>query len=594
MLIVNSSFANNGAESLVANTHIAYDHQLKTMPRVNIVKSNFTLGLGGGMVLFYGNDNEAKIIVENSTFSHNIAQYQGGAVCVALLGVGSIEFNNCTVYNNTVQQFDGGGVYISSHKNGSVVFCDCIIYNNVAQQFYGGGVYIGSNGNSIIEFHNCSIYNNTSKHNGGGIALSGGGTITFHNCTICSNTAQQNGGGVTLSTSQGISIEFHNYIIYNNTAQQYGGGLNIISYDYEIDIIEFSNCKIYNNTVQNFGRGGGVYIDLYKGSGGGSIEFSNCSIYNNKAQHYGAGGGVGVHSAGGDSIEFLKCSIYNNVAQNAGGGVYIDLYEGGGSIDFSNCTIYNNIAQSEGGGVYINLYDGGGTIKLHNCTIHDNAAYLGSGLFLRSLQINSRATFNFKNVLFHFNKARNKLAIYQKVYQSAVVLFNIVNVTFDQIEISNHNTTGLVGVNSQIKFDGHSTFVNNSGIDGGGIALYKSSRLLLKNNVNKTLNISFINNHASESGGGIFASQVLDVDKSIDCSFKVIHHHSYYNPSAVLYFINNTADISGDILYGGNVDNCLNDDEFNNLFIYSQQMGLSVVSSDPIQVCLCFLLEISP
>ena len=272
VLIVNSSFANNGAESLVANTHIAYDHQLKTMPRVNIVKSNFTLGLGGGMVLFYGNDNEAKIIVENSTFSHNIAQYQGGAVYVALLGVGSIEFNNCTIYNNTVQQFDGGGVYISSHKNSSIVFCDCIIYNNIAQQFYGGGVYI-------------------------------------------------------------------------------------------------------------------------------------------------------------------------------------DLYEGGGSIDFGNCTIYNNIAQSEGGGVYIDLYDGGGTIELHNCTIHDNAAYFGSGLFLHSLQIKSRAIFNFRNVLFHFNKARNKLAIYQKVYQSAfvlfnivyqsaVVLFNIVNVTFDQIEISNHNTTG--------------------------------------------------------------------------------------------------------------------------------------------------------
>ena len=204
---------------------------------------------------------------------------------------------------------------------------------------------------------------------------------------------------------------------------------------------------------------------------------------------------------GGGSIDFSSCTIYNNIAQSEGGGVYIDLYDGGGTIELHNCTIYNNIVQSDGGGVYIDLYKGGGSIEFSNCTIHDNTAYLGSGLFLRSLQINSRATFNFKNVLFHFNKARNKLAIYQKVYQSAVVLFNIVNVTFDQIEISNHNTTGLVGVNSQIKFDGHSTFVNNSGIDGGGIALYKSSRLLLKNNVNKTLNISFINNHASESGG---------------------------------------------------------------------------------------------
>ena len=39
------------------------------------------------MFLFYNNDNEAKMIVENSTFSHNIAQYQGGGVYITLLGV---------------------------------------------------------------------------------------------------------------------------------------------------------------------------------------------------------------------------------------------------------------------------------------------------------------------------------------------------------------------------------------------------------------------------------------------------------------------------------------------------------------------------
>ena len=59
----------------------------------------------------------------------------------------------------------------------------------------------------------------------------------------------------------------------------------------------------------------------------------------------------------------------------------------------------------------------------------------------------------------------------------------------DQIEVSNYNTTGLLGINSLIMFDGHSTFVNNSGIYGGGIALYGSSQLLLSQNTN----ISFVN-----------------------------------------------------------------------------------------------------
>ena len=167
-------------------------------------------------------------------------------------------------------------------------------------------------------------------------------------------------------------------------------------------------------------------------------------------------------------------------------------------------------------------------------------------------------------------------------YQSAMLLMNIENVLFDQIDISNHNTTGLVSIDSPIMFDGHSTFVNNSGIYGGGIALYGLSQILL----NQNTNISFVNNHASESGGGIFVSKVVN---SIDLAFCTFNNLSYYNngSKAMLYFVNNTADISGDVLYGGEIFfNCMNFD-FDHQFHYPQQTGLSVVSSNPIQVCFC-------
>ena len=130
-------------------------------------------------------------------------------------------------------------------------------------------------------------------------------------------------------------------------------------------------------------------------------------------------------------------------------------------------------------------------------------------------------------------------------------------------------------------------FVNNSGIYGGGIALYDSSKLLL--NVNA--NLSFINNYASKSGGGIFVyhDHVLGEDIATDCSFNVIPHHYRNDTKTVLYFVNNSADISGDVLYGGKIDNCTNTLYFVHLFNYTQQTGLSVVSSDPIQVCFCQL-----
>ena len=93
---------------------------------------------------------------------------------------------------------------------------------------------------------------------------------------------------------------------------------------------------------------------------------------------------------------------------------------------------------------------------------------------------------------------------------------NIENVIFDQIDISNHNATGLMCINSPIMFDGYSTFVSNSDINGGDIALYGLSLLLLKQNTS----ISFVNNRASELGGGIFVSQVIDSNIMKVCSLK--------------------------------------------------------------------------
>ena len=143
-----------------------------------------------------------------------------------------------------------------------------------------------------------------------------------------------------------------------------------------------------------------------------------------------------------------------------------------------------------------------------------------------------------------------------------MTLFNIANVLIDQNEISNHNITGLVCFNSFLTFDRLSTFINNHGIYGGGIVSYDSSLLLLKQHAN----ISFVYNQANKSGGGIFVLQV-GLDESTDCFFEVILYHSYYNSSAMLYFIKTKALISGDVLYGGNIDNCFNEADFETLFL---------------------------
>ena len=144
MLIAYSSFANNGAPETLngGNVLILYDEKFKTLTRVNIVKSNFTLGLGYGMALWYLNDTKTYVIIDNSNFLYNAVQYHGGGVYILLCsGNGSIEFHNCTIYNNTGKQY-GGGVFISS-----------------------------DGGNNRIEFDNCTVYNNTAYYDGGGVCV---------------------------------------------------------------------------------------------------------------------------------------------------------------------------------------------------------------------------------------------------------------------------------------------------------------------------------------------------------------------------------------------------------------------------------------
>ena len=566
---------------------------------------NNTAWYWGGGVDFNSNGN-GSIEFSNCNIYNNTARYWGGGVYIYSYGNGSIEFSNCIIYNNTAR-YDGGGVGIKSNRNGSIEFINCTIYTNTAW-YDGGGVYFYTYGNGSIEFSNCTIYNNTAWYDGGGVYFYSykNSSIEFSNCTIYNNTARYDGGGVDIIKSNGNgSIEFSNCIIYNNTARYDGGGVDIKSNGN--GSIEFSNCKIYNNIARNDGGG----VDFHS-NGNVTIEFSNCIISNNIGQY--DGGGVEIKSNGSGNIVFSNCKIYNNTAEkNDGGGVYINWSTGNVSIDFFNCTIYNNTAQSYGGGVDISLHSESGNITFINCTIYfnsakyyggglstylytkhgsndfsncsisNNTASFGSGLVLRSFREASTSSFHFTKVSILFNEVINNLYLYPKGNQSAVELINVNDITFDQIEVSNHNTTGLVGINSLITFHGHNMFENNLGIYGGGIALYGSSQLLIKEHAN----MSFVNNHASKSGGGIFVSQVLGGENITDCSFEVIPYHYPNDTKTVLYFVNNTADISGDVLYGGKIDDCTNTLYFDHLFHYPQQTGPSVVSSEPIQVCFC-------
>ena len=124
--------------------------------------------------------------------------------------------------------------------------------------------------------------------------------------------------------------------------------------------------------------------------------------------------------------------------------------------------------------------------------------------------------------------------------------------------------------------------------------------------------VRFINNRAEEKGGAIYVKTSC-MDSSVSTLVCFIQPAPPYYMTAIsefiklmmLEFVNNSAKVSGDALYGGDFDQCsttlpyyLNKtrthteyhysiDIFNALFNIEKQLGLSVISSDPRKVCFC-------
>ena len=172
-------------------------------------------------------------------------------------------------------------------------------------------------------------------------------------------------------------------------------------------------------------------------------------------------------------------------------------------------------------------------------------------------------------------------------------------VTFlgDTVFAQNYGVLGagaIYAYGSTLIFDGNVDFVNNTGSNGGALALYAGSEIV----IGKQVHLKFIGNHANHFGGAIYVDnanhQVFSTFMVISCFYKLadtlntsINHH--------VVLKNNTADYAGSALYGGWIDFCTNNQEklftgpgFDSLFqVNERELDSSVIASNPMRVCLC-------
>ena len=162
----------------------------------------------------------------------------------------------------------------------------------------------------------------------------------------------------------------------------------------------------------------------------------------------------------------------------------------------------------------------------------------------------------------------------------------VTNLVLNNVSITNNSMTGLAAFNTAVVVNGTSLFYNNTGINGGGLAMYANSFLVFYNN--SILNFTY--NSAKQRGGTIFVDAVPDYNS---CFFQ--YSDNVCPQSVTVIITGSKADIAGTVLYGGDITKChlfrsnvtYGMESFYKTFDYSTQTGPSVISSEPTDVCFC-------
>ena len=176
----------------------------------------------------------------------------------------------------------------------------------------------------------------------------------------------------------------------------------------------------------------------------------------------------------------------------------------------------------------------------------------------------------------------------------AVIVLYYSSVHVARCNVTENNVSAVKAYSSNITAYGDVMISNNRAIAGTAFILVQTSILKL----NEKAHIQIINNYAINTGGAFYVTSDLHYSmlsltvRSTLVETNPCFFHTVGGRSQTRFtFVNNSAGKGGDILYGGHVLYGL-DGEWNCLLSFKNiskisQNGLSLITSDPIRVCLC-------
>jgi len=512
--ILNGNLIVQGGADVFANIANSYGGGIYLAGGATGVIQGFGTGIGHSVLAGNGATNDLQgwgggIYVKDSTLT--------------------VAGSGCVVMGNNARN-GGGGVYLTNStltvKNGGSIGYPDFWFANFTDGV-GGGIY-ALDSTVIVTNNSTVIY---------GIAGAGGGIysfrsdINFYGATLGAtnlgaSSIADAGGGLFAVFSQ---LQFHNSRIIDNFANAVGGGMYLV---FSNDLLAV-NTEISGNTAIS-GGGGAIFADSFFGS----CVLDNTRVISN-ISHYSAGGiywhsidtltahngteinynfasnnfgGVWLSVPG--TLSFRDTDISHNTAVNGIGGMGST---GGGHINCIDCNMnYNNgvgLTLDYPGGLY--LYKSSASLIAENrdCEIMRNTGIYGGGIGLEKSSIleiiaptSNTYTIGNNHSIYHggglFCKEDSVVSIYGNV------IFN--------------ENTGVIGGglcasnDCEMTLEPTNTFApivsaNNARMHGGGVAT-------LYDTIFDAINCEFIDNTASNFGGGVFAFNNANINIDSDFS----------------------------------------------------------------------------
>ena len=318
----------------------------------------------------------------------------------------------------------------------------------------------------------------------------------------------------------------------------FGGGLAIFAANYNCSKYEFQleNIQAYKNTAL-FGGNIAMYVLPV------SLKIVNLnSTYGN---HY---------LPPNFNVDLFGAGLYLGVTRELPVGLSSELI-------ITNSRFTNGSAQSATGMKLITYTDNAwANITIESCTLSHNTGWLGNGI----MWIEKQNTISSNDLVLHmrdinvFDNGVQRKGQDDFDFFGAVILLNTICYVSD-LRVFNHPITGMTLFNTFVHFSGYNLFQNNSYYNGGGMTLLGSSSLIL----HPATNISFIENHANGAqydatgyGGAIYIP--IEITKTFipPCFFQIYDPTVLETLNITIYAIDNTADITGTFLSGGQLNVC--------------------------------------